>query len=114
MLLYLDVFSHDEIISDSYTMTWIFDGVGAECESQYIGVGGENIDVGCGNAFGGGGDDEGVETEKVLDVIDSFKYQETSFTKGQFTTHIKGYMKKVKEHLTKNKPERVDAYMKGA
>jgi hypothetical protein len=28
--------------------------------------------------------------------------------------YAKMYMKKIKEHLEKNKPERVDAFMKGA
>lgn len=39
-------------------------------------VGGDNVDIGCGNAFGGGGDDEGANdtSEKILDIISTFKY----------------------------------------
>lgn len=115
MLVYTDIFSHEEIISDSYEMKWVFDNVGVEIESKYITKGEENIDIGCGNAFGGGGDDEGdAEVEKVLDLIDAFRYQSTSFTKGQFTSYVKGYMKKVKEYLAEKKPERVTPFMTGA
>jgi hypothetical protein len=106
MKVYEDVFCGDEIISDSYDMNFVFDNVGAEVESKWITVGGENIDIGCGNAFGGN-DDEAAETQKVLDLIDNFKYQETAFTKADYTKYIKGYMKKVKEHLEKTNPDRV-------
>jgi hypothetical protein len=32
----------------------------------------------------------------------------------RYTAYIKGYMKRVKEHLEKNKPDRVAGFMKGA
>lgn len=46
------------------------------CESKNISKGGENIDIGCGNSFGGGGEDEGVDDSVVTvnNVIDSFQY----------------------------------------
>jgi hypothetical protein len=77
MLLYVDAFSNDEIVSDSYDITYVFDNVGGEVKSNYIVIGGENIDVGCGNAFGGTDEDnEGTDDQavKVLDVVNSFKY----------------------------------------
>jgi hypothetical protein len=79
--------------------------------------------LGCGDAFkgqpGGEGGEEPVEdvkdeAVKVNDILDAFHYNETSFTKADYTTYIKGYMKKVKEHLAKNNPSRVDPFMKGA
>ena len=51
---------------------------------------------------------------KVLDVIDAFRYQETTFGKGDYKTYIMGYMKKVKAHLEATKKERVEGFMKGA
>jgi hypothetical protein len=51
---------------------------------------------------------------KVLDVVDSFQYQETSFGKSDFVAYVKQYMKKVKELLEKSKPDRVAGFMKGA
>lgn len=77
--------------------------------------------LGCGNAFGGTGDEEGeqggsAETgeEKVIDIQFNFNLVEYQFSKADFMTYIKGYLKKVKEHLTTNKPERVEPFMKGA
>ena len=72
---------------------------------------------GRGNQFGGGDAEEEVNdpnVEKVNNVVDAFRYQETSFTKASFQQWIKGYMKKLKEHLEANAPERVDGFMKGA
>jgi NAD(P)H-flavin reductase len=46
--------------------------------------------------------------------MDAFHYQETTFSKSDYTTYIKGYVKKLKEHLEKNNPDRVQPFMKGA
>ena len=73
--------------------------------------------LGRGNDFGGKDeDDEGVvdTTEKVNDIIENFRYQETVFTKSDYTTYIKSYMKKLKTHLQEKNPERVDGFMKSA
>ena len=112
----MDVFSGDEIISDSFKLEEVFDGVGIEVQSKYITKGGENIDIGCGNAFGGNEDDNdgGDATEKVLDVMDVFQYQESPFTKKDYQNYIKTYMKKVKDFLQEKKPERVQPFMAGA
>ena len=68
------------------------------------------------NAFGGKNEDDeeggqggtgGAPPAKVCDVLDSFHYEETGFDKDQFKEYFKGYMKKLKEHLEKNKPDRV-------
>jgi len=44
----------------------------------------------------------------------NFLQQETSFNKKNFMTYIKGYMTKLKKHLEKEQPDRVEAFMKGA
>jgi len=117
MKVYYDVISDDEIISDSFKIEPVFDGVGAEVKSRYVVKGGGDIDIGRGNTFGGKDeDDEGVEdtSEKVLDVIDTFRYVETSFGKEDYTAFVKGYMKKVKTYLEEKNPDRVAPFMKGA
>lgn len=81
MKLFMDIFSDEEIISDSYPHTEPeeFHGVIWKIKSRWITKGGdENIDIGCGNAFGGGGEEEqagGEELEKALDIVDSFGYE---------------------------------------
>jgi hypothetical protein len=75
--------------------------------SLYLGKGGE---------FGGGEADEAVDdkVEKVLDVVHGFRLNETSFSKADYATYIKNYMKKVKAHLEAKNPERVQPFMAGA
>ena len=75
-----------------------------------------NHSLGRGNQFGGGGEDEAVEdtAEKVIDIVDAFRYTETSYGKADYTTYIKNYMKKIKGELEKSNPERVAPFMAGA
>ena len=42
------------------------------------------------------------------------RLQPTSFDKKTYLTYLKGYMKKVKAHLTEKDPERVEAFEKAA
>ncbi|OXB71415.1 UNVERIFIED_CONTAM: hypothetical protein H355_005402 [Colinus virginianus] len=60
----------------------------------------------------GGGVDAGTET--VVDVVDAFRLQETTFSKKEFGVYIKGYMQRVKALLEKERPDRVDKFMSGA
>ena len=50
----------------------------------------------------------------MIDVIEVFRYQETSFGKKDYTVYLKNYMKKVKAYLEEKNPARVEAYKKGA
>jgi hypothetical protein len=70
------------------------------CESKTIEKGGADVDIGCGNSFGGtdedgdGGADSGVE--KVNNVIDGFQYTETQIGSAtDFKNWIKEYMNAV-------------------
>jgi hypothetical protein len=70
------------------------------CESKNIVKGGDDVDVGCGNAFGSGGEDagEGVDNTAVTvnNVIDGFSYTETQIGgPGDFKAWIKEYMNAV-------------------
>ena len=116
MKLFMDVFSDEEILSDSYPMKEKYEGVIWEIKSRWIVKGDDNVDIGCGNAFGGAGEEEqagGEEVVKVLDIVDTFGYEETSFDKAGFGAYFKGYMKKILEYLGKNKADRVDAFKNG-
>lgn len=117
MKLYLDIFTEEEVFSDSYPIVEKYDGVVWEFKSRWVVKGGDiNVDIGCGNAFGGGGEEEqggNEEVEKVLDVIDIFGYSETSFDKPSFGSYFKGYMKRILGHLAKENPDRVGAFKTG-
>lgn len=87
--VYVDAFSGEEIISDSFEINEVFDGVGGEVKSKIVVKGGVKVDIGCGDAFGKGGGEEGEEgeggaddnDEKVNNIVDAFKYSETQFGK---------------------------------
>jgi len=77
-----------------------------------------NIDIGCGNAFGGN-EEEGGEgetgSEKVNDVEYGFNLAKTAFSKPEFMTYMKEYLKKLKAHLEENEgKDKADAFQKGA
>jgi len=99
MIIFKDLITDDEIISDSYNLKEI-DGVAYEADCKKINVGGESFDVG-GNPSAEGGDDEGTEDQaaQVIDVVHSFRLTETSFDKKAYLSHLKGYMKDVKKKL---------------
>lgn len=77
-----------------------------------------SFNSGCGNAFGGeeeevGGAEEAGE--KVLDVVYNGNLATTSFSKAEFMTFIKNYLKTLKGYLESNgKSDRVEVFMKGA
>ncbi|CAD0095690.1 unnamed protein product, partial [Aureobasidium vineae] len=82
-----DVITGDEMISDSYDLK-VTDGVIYEADCARITDGG----------------DEGAEdaTSTVIDVVHSFRLNETSFDKKSYLGHLKQYMKKVKETMKTN------------
>mmetsp|Transcript_124938 Transcript_124938/g.176290 ORF Transcript_124938/g.176290 Transcript_124938/m.176290 type:complete len:173 (-) Transcript_124938:258-776(-) len=116
MKVYYDIFNNDELVSDSYKIDLRFGGVIGEVKTRMVTKGGGDVDIGRGNEFGGGGEDEAVDdqVEKVNDVVDSFHLTETSFTKSDYATYIKAYMKKVKAKLEEKNPDRVKPFMEGA
>jgi hypothetical protein len=85
-----DIITDDEIISDSYPIKEI-DGVAYEADCKKINIGGESFDVG-GNPSAEGGEEEGVDdsAQTVIDVVHSFRLQETSFDKKSYLSHLKG------------------------
>ncbi|KAI5201877.1 hypothetical protein E4T39_05040 [Aureobasidium subglaciale] len=122
MLIYKDVITGDEMISDSYDLK-VTDNVIYEADCARITVGGDNIgtsnshpqqlsrfdpqgltstslDIGANPSAEEGGD-EGADdnTTSVIDVVHSFRLNETSFDKKSYLGHLKQYMKKVKESM---------------
>lgn len=124
MRVYFDVFSNDELLSDSYPIVPAYNDVVFEVQGGWTTKGGEQIDIGRSNATfnmagaerEGDEEEEKVEdvAERVIDVIDKFTLNETGYTKKEYTVYIKAYMQKLKKHLMENNPERVEGFMKGA
>ena len=116
MKVWIDVFSGDEMVSDSYKQQLIFNNACLEVQAKYITKGHEVVDVGGGNAFGGAPEEEEVpEGETVINVVDAHQLQETSFSKKDFMAVVKAYLKRVVAHLKeKGKDDRVAEFQKGA
>ncbi|EPR63282.1 putative histamine-releasing factor [Toxoplasma gondii TgCatPRC2] len=117
MKVYKDVFTGDELCSDSYAELPPMDDpslseVAFEVATKRIVKGAEDYGIADNSEEDGGGVDSTSET--VVDVVDAFRLQETPFSKKEFGTYIKGYMQRVKGHLEKNHPDRVDKFMSGA
>ncbi|TAQ87868.1 hypothetical protein B7494_g3804 [Chlorociboria aeruginascens] len=115
MIIFKDIITGDEIISDSYDMKLV-DNVVYEVDCQMITLGAVNVDTGA-NASAEAAD-EALEdgAVQVNNVVNSFRLVNTSFDKKQYLSHLKTYMKKVKELLKeKNTPEEtIVEFEKGA
>lgn len=116
MKVYFDIFSNDELLSDSYLMTFEHNDVITVVPSRMIVKGEENIDIGRGNEFGGGGEDEAVDSnvERVNEIVTAFSLQETSFTKKDYVALVKAYLQKLRKLLDEQNPERTPQFMAGA
>ncbi|KAJ4292250.1 hypothetical protein N0V88_005881 [Collariella sp. IMI 366227] len=101
MIIYTDILTGDEIISDSYDLKEI-DGVAYEADCAMITEGTVNVDTGA-NASAEEADEALEDAEvKVNNIVHSFRYQSTSFDKKSYLTYLKGYMKAVKAQLQAN------------
>jgi hypothetical protein len=117
MKLYTDVFSGTEVLSDSYKITLEYEGVIGKIKARMVVKQEGDVDIGRGNEFKGGEEDEQSKDPsitRVIDIVDGFNFQETSFDKAGFEAYFKGYMKKILGHLKANKADRVESFMAGA
>jgi hypothetical protein len=110
MLLYKDIISGDEMISDAFDIIDI-DDIAFEVDAKMIIVkNGADVDIGA-NASA---EEQAEELEdgatQILDIVYSFRLSETSFDKKSFMTYIKGYMKDIKKRLQETNPDRVAVF----
>ena len=102
MKIFKDVLTGDEMLSDTFQMTSEYDDAILKVPSKNVpkdSLG--DVDVGCGNAFGGGEEEqqqapqEGVEM--VLDVVQNGNLKQVNMSKKEFMAYIKDYFKKLKK-----------------
>jgi len=114
MLLYEDILTKDEMFSDAFPVKLV-DDVVYEVDCQLVTVkAGADIDIGANPSAEEAEDALEEGATQVNNVVHSFRLQSTSFDKKSYLTYLKGYMKAVKAELQKSKPDRVDAFEKGA
>ncbi|KYQ94418.1 hypothetical protein DLAC_11601 [Tieghemostelium lacteum] len=108
-------YSKDEVLSDAFEMVEVGDVV-YEVKTKMI-TKDTNVVVNTGaNASEEENEDEGTDSSVVTvnNLVDAQRLVETSFTKKDYLTYIKGYMKAVQDYLMQNNPGRVDPFKKGA
>ncbi|KAH9062712.1 translationally controlled tumor-associated [Lactarius vividus] len=114
MLLYSDILTDDEMFSDAFPIKEV-DDIVYEVDCQVITVkAGADVDIGANPSAEEQEDAPEDGATQVNNVVHSFRLQSTTFDKKSFLTYLKGYMKAVKEKLSKDKPESVDQFEKGA
>ncbi|KAG9245079.1 translationally controlled tumor protein [Calycina marina] len=115
MIIFKDIITGDELMSDSYDIKEV-DGAVYEVDCQMITLGAVEVNTGA-NASAEEAD-EGVEdgAVQVNNVVNSFRLQSTQFDKKSYLTHLKTYMKKVKEAMKANGADdaKVSEFEKGA
>lgn len=115
MLIYQDIITGDEIISDSYDLK---DVGGIVFEADCAMITEEAVQVNTGANASAEEAEEGVEDTavRVNNIVHSFRLQNTSFDKKGYLTYLKGYMKAVKAALQEagKSDEEVKAFETGA
>ncbi|EFY87244.1 hypothetical protein J3459_016081 [Metarhizium acridum] len=115
MLIFKDLLTDDEIISDSYDLKEV-DGIVYEADCAMITEEAVNVDTGA-NASAEEADDALDDAAvKVNNIVHSFRLQSTSFDKKGYLAYLKGYMKAVKNALQERNAsaDEITAFEKGA
>lgn len=116
--IYRDMVSGCEMFSVAHPHKLMADNDAIVCvQSRLINENGNAIDVGAGNHFGGEDADEvPLEDGEVIvnNIISTAGLVETVFKKKALVEWAKPYLASVKARLEKERPSRVEAFMKGA
>lgn len=76
-----------------------------------------DVDIGCGNQFGGASEEEAVLSEGdvlVNNIVETYGLSEVTFQKKDFAGWLKPYLQKVKQAIEIDRPDRLEPFMKGA
>nr|Q6DUX3.1 RecName: Full=Translationally-controlled tumor protein homolog; Short=TCTP [Solanum lycopersicum]AAT65968.1 translationally controlled tumor protein-like protein [Solanum lycopersicum] len=102
MLVYQDLLTGDELLSDSFPYKEVENGVLWEVQGKWVVQGAVDVNIGANPSAEGGCEDEGVDDQavRVVDIVDTFRLQEQpAFDKKQFVTFMKRYIKNLTPKL---------------
>lgn len=117
MIVYQDLLSGDELLSDSFNYNEIQNGIFWEVQGKWVVQGAVDVNIGANPSAEGGDEDEGVNDEavKVVDIVDTFRLQEQpAFDKKAFVTYIKRYIKNLTPKLPEDCQEEFKKNVEGA
>ena len=114
MKVFVDLFNGDEVLSDGVLPNLEYNDSILTVVSKYVPLKDEDVDIGCGNAFGGAEDDDKPDPNvpKVNNIVHDFVLEEYMCSKGDFKDLIKDSVARVKD-LLKDKPDRLKEWEKG-
>ena len=109
------------MLSDSFRVIEE-DDIVYRVECKMVRKGAVQVDIGANPSTGEGEAGEEAEPEaqvddgsyEVIDVVDCCRLEPTNYDKKGYITHIKEYMKAVKERLKDRNPDRVPIFEKAA
>ena len=102
--LYKCAFSNSEMFSDAFPTEEAYGGYVLIVKSSIVDKAAMKFDIGdC--------DEVDDQDQRVNDIVDGFQYNESTFTKAQFTAWFKGYVKRVLDRLKEQGKD--EAYIKG-
>ncbi|WWC66509.1 uncharacterized protein I206_100411 [Kwoniella pini CBS 10737] len=113
MLIFQDVITDDELVSDAFDVKEIND-IAYEVDCSMIIVKEGDVDIGANPSAEEAEEALEAGASQVNNVVHSFRLQSTAFDKKSYLTYLKGYMKAVKAKLQETNPERVPVFEKGA
>lgn len=102
MIIYRDVITGDELLSDTFSITEV-GGIMYEVDCALINIGSNPSE-----------DEDDDDSTIVNNFIYTFRLQATPFDQQSFKNHIRGYMRAVKSHLKTSNPDAVGEFEKGA
>lgn len=114
MKIFKDLFTGDELFSDSFPIQLIDDvvyKVTGKLRTETFEI--DESAIG-GNASAEGGGDEGADavSKQGVDIVMNSRLVEYTLPKKDYMTHIKEYMARVKKSLSESKPAEVDVFQK--
>ncbi|RKF80552.1 Translationally-controlled tumor protein-like protein [Golovinomyces cichoracearum] len=107
MIIYKDIITNDEILSDSYLLKEV-DGIVYECDCAMINLKGPSVNIGANPSAEEATEDLDESAQTVNNVVNSFRLQSLSFDKKTYLQHLKSYVKMVKDKMTANGASKED------
>jgi len=118
MKVFKDIFSGDELFTDSYEVKLVDDVLYEVIGKHVSRTEGEVVLEGSNASAEGADADEGTDSSTVsgIDFVLDNRLTETGFgSKKDYTTYLKDYMKKVQKYLEENgRTDEVDGFKAGA
>ncbi|RKF76486.1 Translationally-controlled tumor protein-like protein [Golovinomyces cichoracearum] len=99
MIIYTDIITGDEILSDSFPLKEV-DGIVYECDCAMINLKGPTVDIGANPSAEEAIEDVDESAQTVNNIVNSFRLQSLGFDKKSYLQYLKGYMKMVKDKMT--------------